>query len=189
MASCSSMLERLAVPLGLGELGEQVVARVGDPVLQLLGEVLAELDDLVDAVPRPRTPCADSSDISMKASDHTRKSSRSSIGTPSISAIMIIGNGAATVSTKSTSTSSGIWSNRSDGDPLHLVLELADRPGGEGVAGDLAQEAVALAVGHHEVVGVQRTERLDLAQLGTPGDARAGRCWARRRPARRAAAT
>ena len=34
-------------------------------------------------------------------------------GTPSISAIMIIGSGAATVSTKSTSTSSGIASKSS----------------------------------------------------------------------------
>ena len=49
----------------------------------------------------------------MNASDHPRNSSRSSIGTPSMSAIMIIGSGAATVSTKSTSTPSGIWSNRS----------------------------------------------------------------------------
>ena len=42
------MLERLAVPLGLRELGEQVVARVRGAVLELLGEVVAELDDLAD---------------------------------------------------------------------------------------------------------------------------------------------
>ena len=153
----------LTVPPCFGELGEEVVARVHGAVAQLLGEVVAELEDLTDAIGLLAVqrlvghldervgPAAEPVEVLDGNAEHQRDHDHRQRGRHRVDEVHLdVG---------------GDLVEQLLGDPLHLGFDRTDRLRRECVTGDLAQEAMPLAVGHDEVVGVQRAHRVEAAQL------------------------